>query len=413
MTLRDYQIRISDEAKEILREHGLVYIAMEPRTGKTLTSLVTAYKHGAREVLFVTKKKAIEDILEQAKSLGYEMEVVVTNYEQLHKYDTKWDLVIVDEAHSIGGFPTKSIRCEELKRICVDTPIIFLSGTPSPESYSQLYHQFFISSFNPFKKWPTFYKWAHEFVAIKKMMINGQSFNDYKNADYQKIKEHCAHLFISFTQEEAGFSSFVDEEIHYVKMLDSTHRLAARLKADRVVANNEGDKIVAETPVKLMQKLHQIYSGTVIIDEPERESRLIDESKINYIKEKFNNYPKIAIFYKFKQEGLVLNMMLGKNIYTDAIEFEKASKGVFLSQIVSGREGINLQSAEALIMYNIDFSATSYWQARSRIQTKDKTQSSKVHWLFSVGGIEDKIHKAVSEKRNYTKSYFVKDFNIV
>ncbi len=411
MTLRDYQIRISDEAKEILNAHGLVYLAMEPRTGKTLTSLVTAYKHGAREVLFVTKKKAIEDIVEQAKSLGYEMDVVVTNYEQLHKYDTKWDLVIVDEAHSIGGFPTKSIRCEELKRICVDTPIIYLSGTPSPESYSQLYHQFFISSFNPFKKWPTFYKWAHEFVAIKKMMINGQSFNDYKNADYQKIKEHCAHLFISFTQEEAGFSSFVDEEIHYVKMLDSTHRLAARLKADRVVANNEGDKIVSETPVKLMQKLHQIYSGTVIIDEPERESRVIDKSKVEYILNTFGHYKKIAIFYKFKEEYVALMALLDKwEVFFDAMTFEGAGRGVFLSQIVSGREGINLQSAEALIMYNIDFSATSYWQARARIQTKDKTQSSKVHWLFSVGGIEEKIHKAVSEKRNYTTQYFKRDY---
>lgn len=410
MTLRDYQIRISDEAKDILKQFGLVYLAMEPRTGKTLTSIVTAYKAGAKKVLFVTKKKAIDDIIEQAKSLGYEMQIVVTNYEQLHKYDKKWDLVIVDEAHSIGAFPMKSNRCEELKRICVDTPIIYLSGTPSPESYSQLYHQFFISSFNPFKKWPTFYKWAHEFVAIKKMMINGQSFNDYKNADYQKIKEHCAHLFISFTQEEAGFSSFVDEEIHYVKMLDSTNRLAAKLKADRVVENATGDKIVAETAVKLMQKLHQIYSGTVIIDEPERESRVIDQSKVYYIKEKFNKYPKIAIFYKFKAEYVSLYMLFDKPIFTDALEFENAREGIFLSQIVSGREGINLQSADALIMYNIDFSATSYWQARARIQTKDKTKECKVHWIFSVGGIEEKIHKAVSEKRNYTLQYFKKDY---
>ena len=77
---------------------------------------------------------------------------------------------------------------------------------------------------------------------------------------------------------------------------------------------------------------------------------------------------------------------------------------------MSGREGINLQSAEALIMYNIDFSATSYWQTRARIQTRDKESECKVHWLFSVNGIEDKIHKAVSDKKDYTIRYFKNDF---
>ena len=410
MTLRDYQVRISDEAVEILKEHGLVYLAMEPRTGKTLTSIVTAYKVGAKNVLFVTKKKAIDDVLEQLDKLGYDINVHVINYEMLHFAKNMYDLVICDEAHSIGAFPMKSQRCEELKRICDGKKIIYLSGTPSPESYSQLYHQFFISSFSPFKKWPTFYKWAHEFVAIKKVMINGQSFNDYKNADHQKVREHCAHLFISFTQEQAGFTSFVDEEIHYVKMMDSTYRLANRLKVDKVVTNADGDKVICETAVKLMQKLHQIYSGTIIIDEPERESRLIDESKISYIKERFKYLNKYAIFYKFKQEGLALMTLLDRDVYIDAMEFEKAKKGVFISQIVSGREGINLQSAEALIMYNIDFSATSYWQTRARIQTRDKESECKVHWLFSVNGIEDKIHKAVSDKKDYTIRYFKTDF---
>ena len=410
MQLRDYQIRISDQAKEILDEHGIVYLAMEPRTGKTLTSIVAAYKSGAKNILFLTIKKAIDDIVLQANELGYKIRLFVVNYEQLHKVKgDEFDIVICDEAHSIGAFPMKSNRCEELKRICDGKKVIYLSGTPTPESYSQLYHQFFISSFSPFKKWPTFYKWAHEFVQIKKVVINGQSFNDYKNADYQKVREHCAHLIISFTQQEAGFTSFVDEEIHYVKMMPTTYRLADKVRIDKVVTNQDGQSIIADTPVKIMQKTHQIHSGTVIIDNPERESRLIDGSKIDYIKERFKGQ-KIAIFYKFKQEGLALMSLLDWDIYIDAQEFEKAKSGVFLSQILSGREGLNLQSAEALIMYNIDFSATSYWQTRARVQTKDKTKESKVHWIFALNGIEDKIYKAVMNKTDYTLKHFRKDY---
>ena len=37
--LRDYQLKIRDKASEVLMNKGFVYLAMEVRTGKTLTSL--------------------------------------------------------------------------------------------------------------------------------------------------------------------------------------------------------------------------------------------------------------------------------------------------------------------------------------------------------------------------------------
>ena len=76
---------------------------------------------------------------------------------------------------------------------------------------------------------------------------------------------------------------------------------------------------------------------------------------------------------------------------------------------MSGREGISLQQAEALVYYNIDFSATSYWQSRDRMTTRDRLESD-VYWVFSEGGIEDDIYKAVSKKKTYTVNYFKKDF---
>ena len=103
MTLRDYQVDISDRAVKILRKYKIVYLAMEVRTGKTLTSLATAYLFGAKKVLFVTKKKAIEDIVKQAACLQYDMQIFVTNYEQLHNVEYGFDLVIIDEAHCLGA----------------------------------------------------------------------------------------------------------------------------------------------------------------------------------------------------------------------------------------------------------------------------------------------------------------------
>ena len=408
--LRDYQIELSDKAVEKLNRYKIAYLAMEVRTGKTITSLSAAYKFGAKNVLFVTKKKAISDIVKQGTELDYDMKVFVVNYEQLHKVEYGWDLVIVDEAHSLGAFPIVSNRAKELKRICVATPIIYLSGTPTPESYSQIYHQLWISQFSPFAIYKTFYKWANEFVDIKKKWIGGRSHNDYSNADKVLIDGYTNHLFLNFTQMDAGFESLVQENILYVKMEESTYKLANMLRKDRIVTNKEDQSVIADTGAKMMGKLHQIYSGSVIVDEPERLAKAFDYTKAEFIKEYFKG-KKIAIFYKFAAELAILNFVLGEEITFDAEHFNSGSYRIFASQIVSGREGINLSTADALVFYNIDFSATSYFQARARLQTKDREKEAQIYWIFSEGGIEDKIYKTVIDKKDFTLSHFKQYYN--
>ena len=63
---------------------------------------------------------------------------------------------------------------------------------------------------------------------------------------------------------------------------------------------------------------------------------------------------------------------------------------------------------ESLVYYNIDFSATSYWQSRDRMTTKDRLKN-EVYWIFSKGGIESEIYKAVIKKKDYTLTHFKRD----
>jgi hypothetical protein len=399
--LRDYQEEISTNGANLLRLYGIAYLAMEVRTGKTLTALAICEKVQAKNVLFVTKKKAIPDIIKQASTF-------VTNYEQLHNVKESFDVVIVDEAHSLGAFPTPSKRAKELKRICVGAKIIFLSGTPTPESYSQIYHQFWITNRSPFMVYKNFYDWAKSYVILQKKYVFNRSINDYSNARKELVMDKIKQLFINFTQEDAGFTQLVQEEILHVKMADSTYKFADRLRIDKIVKNNNGDVVLGDTAVKLMSKLHQIYSGSVIIDEPGREGRAFDYTKAEFILDKFRG-KKIAIYYKFVSEAMIIRWVFGE-VFTDPQEFNDADSGVFISQIQSGREGINLSTAEALVFFNIDFSAVSYWQSRARIQTKDRNSEAKIYWIFAENGIEDKIYKAVMDKKDYTLEHFKKDF---
>lgn len=99
---RDYQKDIIIKGTTILKEHGFLYLAMEVRTGKTLTSLGIAEKLDVKNVLFITKKKAISSIEGDYNLLDPLYNLTVINYESLHTVanNEKWDMIILDEAHS-------------------------------------------------------------------------------------------------------------------------------------------------------------------------------------------------------------------------------------------------------------------------------------------------------------------------
>jgi len=187
-------------------------------------------------------------------------------------------------------------------------------------------------------------------------------------------------------------------------MKDETYSLAKKLQKTLVI-EGKTEVIMGDTPVKLMSKLHQIYSGTVKFESGN--SMVLDLSKAKFIKEKFLN-KKIAIFYKFKEELNAIKEVYGETISTELSVFKETDKSIAL-QIVSGREGISLKEADALIYYNIDFSATSYWQSRDRMTTKERLKN-KVYWIFAEKGIENKIYKAVTKKKDYTLKHFKRDF---
>jgi hypothetical protein len=356
-------------------------------------------------VLFITKKKAIGSIVKDYESLspGYKLEVI--NYESLHKVQVKgWDAVVCDEAHSMGAFPRPSKRAKQVKTLLIaNNPyVILLSGTPTPESFSQMYHQVYGIETNPFSSFKTFYKFAKEHVNTVQRKINGFMVNDYSNAK-QSVLHQMQPYMISYTQREAGFETSITENVLTIEAPEIIYKLCNKLKKDLVIEGQE-HVILADTSVKLMQKLHQMYSGTVKFEDGK--SMVLDTFKAEYIKNYFKD-KKIAIFYKFKEEYNALKEVYGSNICNTLEEFCNTEKNIAL-QIVSGREGISLKEADALVYYNIDFSATSYWQSRDRMTTK-KRLNNNVYWVFTSNGIEPDIYKAVTKKKDYTLKHFKKD----
>ena len=407
--LRDYQIENSNKATEILKEKNIVVLNMEVRTGKTLTALQTCKNINAKKVLFITKIKAFSSIKNDYNDFGYTFDITIINKESIHKIESNdFDVIVCDESHGLfSTFPKPNNFAKIYKKRFSKIKMILMTGTFTPESYSQIYHQFWVSDYSPFKNYSNFYKWAKDFVNVKQVQLGYAIVNDYSDAYQQLIKKHTDSYIINFTQLEAGFTTNVKETVLEVEMSKSTYNVISKLKRDKfIISPTTSKEIIADTGVKMMQKLHQLYSGTIKFED--ESSMILDYSKAVFIKEHFKN-KQIAIFYKFKQELSMLKDTFKDELTTDLDEFNNTNKNIAY-QFVSGREGINLSKASFLVALNIDFSATTYFQFKDRLSTIDRKEN-QLYWIFSKNGIERKIYKSVLDKKNFTLSTFKKTYN--
>jgi len=214
LKFRKYQKEIIDKAFDVLVKYGFVYLSMQVRTGKTLTAMGTAEKLGVDTMLFVTKKKAISSIQNDYNKFKPDFDITIINYESLHKVEGKFECIVLDESHCMGAYPKPSKRTKLVKdMIQKQNPfVILMSGTPTPESFSQMYHQVYACAHNPFRAYKTFYKFAKVYVNVVLKKIGSMPHNDYTQGK-QTILDAMKPYMISYTQKEAGFQAETVEKV--------------------------------------------------------------------------------------------------------------------------------------------------------------------------------------------------------
>ena len=407
LKLRSYQEEISAKAVDILKSKKIVYLSMEVRTGKTITALSIAERCGAKNVLFLTKKKAVESgtIQNDYNLLAPSYTITIINNESLHKVTGTFDLLISDEHHRNGSYPKPNITTKEIKKRYAHLPMIFLSGTPCIESASQLYHQFWISNYSPFAEYKTFYKWAVRFVKEKYKYLYGKQIRDYSDAKTEDIMQVLNRYIIYYTQEQAGFETKIKENVVYYQETPFITNLKDQILQNGII-QSKTDNIIADTPAGQMTKLHQIESGTVITESGA--SYIIDNNKATFVRDYFKG-KKIAIFYYYQKELELLKEVFGETLTTDFNDFVTTNKS-FCIQQKTGSEAISLKEADALVYYNFGFSGKDFVQGRDRMTTKERAENN-VYIVLCKGGFNEKLYKVVSQKKRYNEAIFKKDYD--
>jgi len=389
-----HQLTLSDKAFKVLADYMIVYLAMEERTGKTLTSILICEKAKVQNILVVTKKKALEGWHDTLSAFDHTKNYTVVNYHQAKKENPKvFDLVILDESHSyISSFPKRSAMWKDISRLTKGKPLIYLSATPYAQGAQLLFNQLALSDWSPFNKWSSPYAWFRAFGIPDSIYLSGRAVETYKKVRTEEVLSYCSRLFITATRRELKFEHEPTDKLHFIGLDPSTKDAYNLLMKHRVIELN-GAELLCDTPMKLRTSLHMLEGGVAKIDDTYM--LLGNDEKIRYIKEHWPDTKATVIMYNYVAEGEKLRQ-----------HFKQAT----LLQATSFAEGVDLSGHDDLLIYSQDFSTARHSQRRARQANKKRDTPITVHFLLVEKAVSEQVYKTVSiNKTNFVDSVFTRE----
>lgn len=395
MQLLKHQKKASKKIRKKLKKEGVCLLWGEPRSGKTLSFIDAADKLYKR-ILIITTKKAMADIHSAVGSYRPNNHFDIINYHSCQKFHVNdYDCIILDEAHNyIPGYPKRSSIWRNVfhySKKCI--PIIYSSGTPTPEGYAGLFNMFALSHKSPWRKYRRFTEWHRDYGRPYTIKIQDKNIKQYNRTIINKVKKDVEKFIVTITRKEAGHKFEAVDKLYHIKLPKVQQDIVKILDKDRLYIQKKNKKkkikkmvILADTPAKLNQKKHQI-SGGIVKCEDERIIYFKDNPKVNFIKENFDPEKCIIVaYYKLEQE------MLSK-IFPN------------VGSITSNSEGVDYSHFEHMVIYSMAHAAKTYEQIRAR-QLNMIKRKSEVIINFLISGIDQKVYDAVSNKKNFTASWY-------
>ena len=415
-----HQLTKSKEVFDLLRMYKYAYINGQPRSGKTLTSLLAiSYSKSIKRILFLTKKSAISGIHKftddpELKPYWSHQTHTITNYESIGRYITRttsisgkplkkpirelqlnynpddFDLVILDEAHRLGKLGKPSQTYQLVKQLTGDKPFLAMSGTPIVESPNHIYYQMSISTRSPFQQ-PSFYRFFDDWGIPTYLKLHGRMVTQYKQAK-PELLNYIDKFTVTMTQIGAGIdqSNQAQDHLHYIEPSAGFIRLYNQLLKDKILPINN-QFLVCDSTMKLRTSLHQMEGGTVLIDQIPTNLNLT--YKLDYIKQTWPDSPKTGIMcYYVHERDLLKKHFPNSEIYSS----------------ISHAEGVDLSHLDNFIIFSFGFSGAKFVQLRNRAVNVNSQSESKVHILLTKNSISMQVYESVKNKQNFNDSLFLR-----
>ena len=448
ITLKPHQQRCAQEGYEIVKRNGVVMLVMQTRTGKTYTAAEIIHMCGAKKVMWLSTKAAKKDQEKQIQEYGINIDVDYYHFGQMSGLpaniaqdntlsepqrmkkrfalnkeikkiiSTKYDIVVVDEAHKVCQTPQeKTIEQIVLKELAdkYAPQYIMLTATPTPEGAPSLFHILEATGRSPWKH-SSFLSWVRAGYVIPESIRTGQKLPNGKEITKTKYKKatrlvwgDVKHLYVTAQQKEAGIKTEIKERELVVKMSDYTEYLYRMLSKRRYlwIAGDYNTEVYGSTKAVLLSKLLQITGGSVILSN--KKHIILDKSKgIAIMRDmKCREYKSAVIFYRFRSEREILRKTIPAHLLTENPEDVQAGKKpIFIGQVKRFREGVRFDNVDAMYLYTPDHSYLSYRQEKTRLQHMKRKKNPELIWVISHIGYERAVIAKVMKKKEFTNRWY-------
>lgn len=428
MNFLPHQLVVLDRARPILEKHGVVVLGLACRLGKSFIALQLANeKAKGREILIVTKKKAISSIQNDAAELG--VQCVVTNYESLHKYTGRPAVVVVDEFPCLSAVGKPSLTARAVRAI-IDRAkteyVLMLSATPAIESSAQWANSFWAVNRGPWMEYKSFFRWFDQYgIPCPVRTAGGILRETYKKVLY-KVATEVAPFCVTMTQADAGFSVEAQIVVHQVDDAGAAQNFHKRLRDNGLVrffcgerGEGEGRVVIAESPAAVLQKSAMFCGGTLIDDAGEPLEvehggiglgpNDVGCAKLRYLAAKLRSGVPVAIFTNYIHERVLISRYFTARgwVVTDDLDTFRAGRAtMFVGSITSLSKGVDMSwHLGVFVLYSLTFSGEVFYQITQRMNKFSRVDPIKVHVLTIKNSIEAKILAAVSAKQNFNEKF--------
>ena len=387
----DHQLIGANEVYGILRTNGLAYMNWEERCGKSLTAILVSEMSKAKNILILTKKKALDGWHDTLKQYKHKKKYTVTNYHQAVKLKNEYDLIILDESHSyLSAYPKVGTIWKSVYKLTKGKPIIYLSATSHAQGYQLLFNQFRLSSWSPFKAYKNFYDFHRVWG------IPDKTRTPYGLVEtYTKIKPEVwglvKHLFNSKTRKELEFAHEPKDVLRYFALSGRTRELYNNcMKKEMLIVHEKGIESPLDSSMKVRTTLHMLEGGVAKVDD---DYYVLDnQEKIDAIKTDFGDIEDLVIMYQYIAEGKKLRQHF---------------KHTTILQGTSFAEGVDLSGFKHLVIYSQDFSTARHSQRRARQANKKRDTPIEVIFYLVKDAVSEQVYKTVSKnKTNFIDSTF-------
>ena len=334
----------------------------------------------------------------------------------------KWapDIVIFDESHRIKSHSSKQSRAAW--RIARTVPMrLLLSGTPITKAPLDLFGQFRALDSSIFgTKWTDFRRRYALFVGpgqikyILRAYLNlDELIGIVKKWTFRIKKSQCldlppkVYLPVPVTLSAKAVNLYKEMANEMIIEIEETHATASIV-------------------LTKMLRLRTIASG--FVKDVEGKIRIFDDSKLlaclDLLEDLIEEDHKVVVFFRFTADLARIDEALDKRgikhlILSGSVpesrrdsirdQFQNDPDSlwpVFLIQIQTGSEGIELFAADAAIYYTIDHNALHYWQSQDRLHRPGQKSSKVTYYQLIAEPVPiDRItYQALDHKTNLAEA---------